>query len=457
MIKSVELKNYKSFKKVEIDFTSNIQSENKFSFIYGENGSGKSNIISVFHFLKSSINTIKNNERFIQILHKADKEESNELFLDFLKEQPFGQSINLKKIIEHENLLYMDSNEDIEIKLQFIIKDKLATYYIRLNPNFGVIEEKLNYLLEKNTGEMFHLFSENNEVKYRFSPKLLTNNFEKDIKDKIYKFWGNHTLLSIINYELNQDNANIFYLKSAINKNLINFLDNIRELSVDYKGTDYRAISKVINNEVYENIQAGRIDVEKFDKNEMEEIEKIVDYLFKSLYTDILKAYFVYTEQEQYIKYKLYFKKKIFGEIKDIPTSIESSGTKQILELVPFLISLVKGMTVIIDEIDTEIHDLLMKALIDGLMDIETGQLIATTHNTMLMNTLDKKNVFVIDIDWDANKNIINLAKHPHKLQNTHSLYNQYLLGNFGGIPFVEYFDADYFKNIAGEVTDEKE
>lgn len=114
-------------------------------------------------------------------------------------------------------------------------------------------------------------------------------------------------------------------------------------------------------------------------------------------------------------------------------------------------------MTVIIDEIDTEIHDLLMKALIDGLMDIETGQLIATTHNTMLMNTLDKKNVFVIDIDWDANKNIINLAKHPHKLQNTHSLYNQYLLGNFGGIPFVEYFDADYFKNIAGEVTDEKE
>ena len=32
-----------------------------------------------------------------------------------------------------------------------------------------------------------------------------------------------------------------------------------------------------------------------------------------------------------------------------------------------------------------------MKALIDGLMDIETGQLIATTHNTMLMNTLDKK------------------------------------------------------------------
>ena len=31
-----------------------------------------------------------------KFLHKADKEESNELFLDFLKEQPFGQSINLK-------------------------------------------------------------------------------------------------------------------------------------------------------------------------------------------------------------------------------------------------------------------------------------------------------------------------------------------------------------------------
>ncbi|WP_032605602.1 AAA family ATPase [Staphylococcus epidermidis] len=97
MIKSVELKNYKSFKKVEIDFTSNIQSENKFSFIYGENGSGKSNIISVFHFLKSSINTIKNNERFIQILHKADKEESNELFLDFFERTTIWSIYKFKK------------------------------------------------------------------------------------------------------------------------------------------------------------------------------------------------------------------------------------------------------------------------------------------------------------------------------------------------------------------------
>lgn len=97
----------------------------------------------------------------------------------------------------------MDFNEDIEIKLQFIIKDKLVIYYIRLNFNFGVIEEKLNYLLEKNIGEMFYLFSENNEVKYRFFFKLLINNFEKDIKDKIYKYWGNYIFLFIINYELN--------------------------------------------------------------------------------------------------------------------------------------------------------------------------------------------------------------------------------------------------------------
>lgn len=48
----------------------------------------------------------------------------------------------------------------------------------------------------------------------------------------------------------------------------------------------------------------------------MEEIEKIVDYLFKSLYTDILKAYFVYTEQEQYIKYKLYFKRKYLEKLR---------------------------------------------------------------------------------------------------------------------------------------------
>lgn len=57
----------------------------------------------------------------------------------------------------------------------------------------------------------------------------------------------------------------------------------------------------------------------------------------------------------------------------------------------PMIISLTRGKTVIIDEIDTEIHDLLMKAIIEGIMEIETGQLIATTHNTMLLQTVDKK------------------------------------------------------------------
>ncbi|MBE5674696.1 AAA family ATPase, partial [Staphylococcus sp. SS35] len=103
----LEFKNYKSFKNAQIDFTTNINSENNFSFIYGENGSGKSNIISVFHFLKTSINTIKNNERFIEILHKADELNSKTSFSNFLKVQPFGQSINLKRIIEYENLQYI--------------------------------------------------------------------------------------------------------------------------------------------------------------------------------------------------------------------------------------------------------------------------------------------------------------------------------------------------------------
>lgn len=73
-------------------------------------------------------------------------------------------------------------------------------------------------------------------------------------------------------------------------------------------------------------------------------------------------------------------------------------------------------MIVIIDEIDIEIYDLLMKVLIDGFMDIEIGQLIVIIYNIMLMNILDKKNVFVIDIDWDVNKNIINLVKYLYKL-----------------------------------------
>ena len=52
MLKRIELINYKSFKNVTIDFSDTKTKTKNIAIIYGENGSGKSNIISALYFLK---------------------------------------------------------------------------------------------------------------------------------------------------------------------------------------------------------------------------------------------------------------------------------------------------------------------------------------------------------------------------------------------------------------------
>ena len=197
-------------------------------------------------------------------------------------------------------------------------------------------------------------------------------------------------------------------------------------------------------------IDKGTISIEEFDKKEFDITAQILNYMFTSLYSDIQRVFYIINkdDEEEIIKYELFFEKQISGELVEIPFSIESAGTQQLLRLMPMIISLTRGKTVIIDEIDTEIHDLLMKAIIEGIMDIQTGQLIATTHNTMLLQTVDKKNVFVIAMDSDANKKVINLGSHDVKIQANNSLYNKYIEGEFGGIPFIDEIDLEYLQQL---------
>lgn len=54
--------------------------------------------------------------------------------------------------------------------------------------------------------------------------------------------------------------------------------------------------------------------------------------------------------------------------------------------MLPFLLASIEGSTVIIDEFDSGIHDLLSRSLIKSIFKDISGQLIMTTHNTSLMD-----------------------------------------------------------------------
>ena len=121
----------------------------------------------------------------------------------------------------------------------------------------------------------------------------------------------------------------------------------------------------------------------------------------------------------------------------------ESSGTQQLLFLTgPILDILNKGLTLVVDELDTSLHTLLVQALIRLFHrpEVNTGgaQLIFTTHDTSL---LDAYGLFRRDQIWFVEKHLDQSSSlyplldfSPRKNE---ALERGYLQGRYGALPFL--------------------
>ena len=121
----------------------------------------------------------------------------------------------------------------------------------------------------------------------------------------------------------------------------------------------------------------------------------------------------------------------------------ESSGTRNLLFLTgPVLDILTKGLTLVIDELDTSLHTLLVRELVRLFHrpDVNTGgaQIIFTTHDTSLLdapNLFRRDQVWFIEKDKDQASTLVALAEFsPRKNE---ALERGYLIGRYGGIPFL--------------------
>ncbi len=122
----------------------------------------------------------------------------------------------------------------------------------------------------------------------------------------------------------------------------------------------------------------------------------------------------------------------------------ESSGTRNLLFLgVPVLDILSRGKTLLVDELDTSLHTLLVRQLVRLFNSPRTNtgnaQLIFTTHDTSL---LDAEGLFRRDQIWfmekgaDQASSLIALSEYsPRKNE---ALERGYLMGRYGGIPFLD-------------------
>lgn len=164
---------------------------------------------------------------------------------------------------------------------------------------------------------------------------------------------------------------------------------------------------------------------------------------------DIAGVYYKRKYSDEKIKYELYIKKRMFGQIVDVAFNLESTGIQAMVEILPFLAAAIHGATVVIDEIDTGIHDLSIQRLIQSVLPVIKGQLIVTTHNTRLMESdLNDSCFYIFTRDDNAMKTIRSIRDVGKRIQPHHNRRDQYLKGVYNGIPAPEMVDFTAIKDI---------
>lgn len=455
MFTYVKAKNFKSLKDIEFNLNKTKTKTNQFISIYGENGSGKTNIVELFKLLQQSIMSRATDiamNKMPKEFWKIQEEMSDQLPTEI--RQIFQLSFNLKEY------RMLDEEEATEIEYGFKINNKDGFYYIKFDDE--IIEEKLYYMAGKQRAYLFQINKENNKITKNLNKNIFINEkYNEELIDGIDKYWGKYTFLSLLSFETIEKNKD--YIDNNISKNIIEVIDRVWLMTVHVdKGALKIIPDGFVKVRKLNNIQKGIVKKDKLP--EIKKYENVLNIFFTQAYADIKEVKYEINEKEDRIHYELYFNKMIGGQIKSIPSRLESDGTRRILNQFDTIIGSLLGETVIIDEIDNGIHDVLMKNIIMSIKDEITGQLIITTHNTLLLEILPKENIYILSTDYNGNKTINSIKEYGIKIQKNNNARDLYFKGVFGGIPTTNYIDFEEIKyaledsenneeNVDGEET----
>ena len=423
MFEYIKLRNFKSFSDVEFNMLDRRNNPKKLILIYGENGIGKSNIASAFFTLSETLRTMDVRDLMESIFSDDKNLKDKEEFEKYLR----SRYKDIETIIKENKTV--SSEEPMCLEFGFNIEGKRGKYLLETN-NSQIIHERLEFILKKNRGIYFDITENKTSINEKI---FLDKNTYLEIKKSCLKFWGKHSFVSILLHEIN-DKSDKFIL-NQIADNFDSFLKFISRISCKIKfGSRQERGIIGLPKEILGEYEKGSISVN--DEEILKNTEKMLTDFFALTSRDIKKAFYKKNIVDKEINYSLMLSKNIAGRIRDIDFSLESTGTQSIIQQLPFMLVAVKGSVAIIDEFDTGIHDLLVKNLITSLNKDINGQLILTTHNTLLMESdIPKDSIYVINELPTNDKEIQCILHYNNKIGDKNNIRNQYLLGKYSGVP----------------------
>jgi len=145
--------------------------------------------------------------------------------------------------------------------------------------------------------------------------------------------------------------------------------------------------------------------------------------------------------------YEVTFAHEVDGVMKTVlfPFEQESEGTQRYFQLLgPVLETLARGYTVFIDELESSLHPLLVRRLIQLFNESKLfkGQIVFTTHDTTQLDSkvLRRDQIWFTEKDNAGASSLYPLSDYQPQPRIGEALEKGYLSGRYGAIPILEEF-----------------
>ncbi len=306
-----------------------------------------------------------------------------------------------RNILDDEAIYNFSLKEKIiDYKIEFIYDNLIFDYDLSFKYNFGIIKEKLlidhELIFDRNGNSKFSTETFND-----YNDKLIVcfmPNEYKKYTDLFKKFFD--SLLIVTN-----DNTDIF-------------IDEVYDYLKGCTKSERERFNKII--------KLADISLDSVD---------LLDYQNEPKSLNLISKYKINNKKYGYFTF--------FSD---------SDGTKKFMKyLVKILISLKEGGIVIIDEIDSSLHTLLTKSVINifNNNNNKKAQLITTSHDLLL---LDSKYLFRKDQIWFTykdDKDVYFYCLNDFKCNSDEGIRNNllksYLKGMFGALPHPD-IESEFYE-----------
>lgn len=363
----------------------------KTAVIYGANASGKTNVLLALNFIKALVMNSHNHQKGQGIKFtpfKLDKKylsKPTKMSIVFVKDKVkynYNISFNNEKVLE-ESLFHYPNN-----KKALIFQRSNTTEY-----KFTTNEKEQKLISERTLPNTLYL------------SKATQENFQKTAQAFDW-FKDNLQVITATDHPgLADFTVNLLKQNDESKKYILKAL-----LEADVGIDDISTISKKVSTKELKNIPPELAKIIFGDKQEVDA------YQIQTLHKGV-----VFDFQDE-----------------------ESEGTRRIFSLIgPWIDSLRKGRTLIVDELDTKLHHLLNLFLIglfhDPTQNKKNAQLVFTTHNTNLLD----QDIFRRDQIWFTEKNAETGSSDLYSLteyspRNDKDIEKGYLAGKYGALPFIK-------------------